>query len=83
MFPYIMASIGALGFFISGFVVRQFNVFKFLPLTADAQALRKMVIIHLDEMVNKSEIMIRHDARVFRDMIHYDASTLRAKLAGK
>lgn len=69
MIAYVLASIGAIGFFVAGFVSRHFAQSKYLPLSADAKALRDAVLLHLDAMVNKSEIMIRHDAQVFRNLL--------------
>jgi hypothetical protein len=69
MIPYVLASIGALGFFVSGFVARHFAQSKFIPLSSDARKLRDEVLLHLDAMASKSEIMIRHDAQAFRNTL--------------
>jgi hypothetical protein len=62
--------------FVGGVVARHFIQSKYLPLSADAKRLelalesfRASVVSHIDAMVNKSEIMIRHDAQVFRNSI--------------
>jgi hypothetical protein len=62
--------------FVGGIVARHFIQSKYMPLSADAKKIRLVlesfqysVIAHLDAMVNKSEIMIRHDAQVFRSLI--------------
>lgn len=62
--------------FVGGVVARHFIQSKYMPLSADAkkmglvlESFRASVIAHLDAMVNKSEIMIRHDAQVFRNLI--------------
>ena len=69
MLAYILASAGAVVFFVTGFITRHFVQSKYLPLSSDARSLRTSVLEHLDAMINKSEIMIRHDAMAFRNLI--------------
>lgn len=59
-----------------GVSLRHFISLKFLPLTADAKkasseltAFKQAVLAHIDGMVDRSEIMIRHDAQVLRNLI--------------
>jgi hypothetical protein len=66
MFVLICSSLLSIA---TGFAIRHFVWSKFLPLSADAKELRDSVVAHLDSMANKSEIMIRHDAVVFRNTI--------------
>lgn len=55
--------------FIGGCLVRHYAHAAFLPLSNDAKKLRDEVVAHLDAMIGKSEITLRHDAKAFRDLI--------------